>query len=105
GERITGYSRHELNGTHIGKLLSAKDLELVDELRKRALEGKRSRTAEIEIIGKDGSKRSLELNGQLITENAVPVGFEGIARDITERRDLEQQLLQAQKMEAVGRFA
>ena len=34
-----------------------------------------------------------------------PAGFEGIAEDVSERRLLEQQSRQAQKMEAVGRLA
>jgi PAS domain S-box-containing protein len=47
----------------------------------------------------DASLVPLSMNG------AAPDAVMGIARDITERKRLERQFLQAQKMEAVGRLA
>jgi PAS domain S-box-containing protein len=47
----------------------------------------------------------------LLTSTAVPdekariIAYRGIMKDITERKRLEQQLLQAQKMEAIGQLA
>jgi two-component system cell cycle sensor histidine kinase/response regulator CckA len=80
------------------------------------------RTAVLETIGKamvsgadfsvlhrsirpDGTVRWLSGKGRILLEHGQPVRGVGISLDVTERRALEAQYLQAQKMEAVGRLA
>jgi PAS domain S-box-containing protein len=54
----------------------------------------------------DGTVRWLSNAGRIhLGENGEPVRGVGISMDVTERRTLEEQYHQAQKMEAVGRLA
>jgi len=63
-------------------------------------------TVELRWKRKDGHQITVRLSGTPFkNERAETLGFEMIAEDISERRTLEDQLRQSQKMEAVGRLA
>jgi PAS domain S-box-containing protein len=112
--RMLGYSRDELIGM-------GNDRYTDQENRKKLFQAFNSvyRTGEPvkgfdwEVIRKDGRKVYGEVSVSLIrSSTGEPVGFRGIARDITERKRaekemaaLQEQLTQSQKMEAVGRLA
>jgi CheY-like chemotaxis protein len=60
----------------------------------------------VEVIRKDGTKAFNEISVSLIRDSeSKPIGFRGISRDITERKRMEEQLLQAEKLRAVGEMA
>jgi two-component system, cell cycle sensor histidine kinase and response regulator CckA len=60
---------------------------------------------ETEVYRKNGSRIWLSANARAVYENGRIVSYEGTNEEITDRKLLEQQLLQAQKMEAVGQLA
>jgi len=63
------------------------------------------RSFESEVFRKDGSKIWTASSGRAIRENGLVVRYEGMTEDITERKLLRDQLLQAQKLESVGQLA
>ena len=60
---------------------------------------------ECEVFRKDGSKIWIASSGRAVRQNRVAIRFEGTTEDITERRLLRGQHLQAQKLESVGQLA
>jgi signal transduction histidine kinase/ActR/RegA family two-component response regulator len=78
------------------------------ELLKSVLRGDRPNgsTVTLRLIHKDGTVIWIEQKNVLVRDpDGRLVAIEGIARDITDRRTLEEQLQQAQRLEGVGRLA
>jgi PAS domain S-box-containing protein len=61
-------------------------------------------TKEISLLGPGGTVH-LEVSARPVVAGGSGTGVQAIARDLTQRRRLEAELRQAQKMEAIGRLA
>lgn len=113
GERVSGYTREEVLGMSWTQLVAPDCLPLVSQMLMRKLGGHEAVTFyEVEIIAKDGRRIPLEVNSQLIYEDDQPVGLQGIARDITERKHAEtllrarfEQEAESEKMRSLGQLS
>jgi two-component system, cell cycle sensor histidine kinase and response regulator CckA len=105
GERCLGYTRDEILGTNVVQIVADEYRQLARQMTRPPHRDPEANIYELETISKEGRRLILEVRPGVMYENGVPTGVQGIARDLTERKRLEQQFLQAQKMEAVGRLA
>ena len=103
--RITGYTKEEVLKLTLSQLVAPECVELAQGMIARHLAGEPASTYEVSAAAKSGARLELELSTHLVFRNGTPVAVEGIARDVTERKRLEEQLRHSQKMEAIGRLA
>ncbi len=113
GENITGYSEAEARKLNVSVVIAPEYLESVRKIMYGSLRGSDSGAIHnIEIISKNGSRVSLEVNIRIIYHEGKAVGVQGIGRDMTERklaeaalRESQQQQQQSQKLESIGILA
>jgi PAS domain S-box-containing protein len=105
-ELIYGYTAEEMVGGSIARIAPPdRNSEIADILKKISV-GESIEHFESVRIAKDGRHLNVSLSISPIRDaTGKIVGASTIARDITEQKRVEDQLRQAQKMEAVGRLA
>src|SRR5207245_11543482 len=100
-----GWSRDEWLGKPFEGLVHPADVHEALELFGRVLRGEPRPASQCRVRTRQGDARGVEFSASAQLRDGRLVGSLGIGRDATERVLLEQQLRQAQKMEAVGRLA
>ncbi len=92
-EMRLGWSREELIGHHYRKIATPTTVALTEGRTRRSLAGEKPPPLfEAEMVRKDGSVVPIEGQTRFIRDKAgKPIGFQGVYRDITARKALEQQ--------------
>jgi PAS domain S-box-containing protein len=112
-ETMLGWSQDELIGRNFVEFIHPDDLGAANAVIARAVQTGESRGYSARVLHKDGHWVVLEGKPAAIRdEHGNPELILALARDVTERenseerrRDLESQLRQSQKMDAIGRLA
>jgi PAS domain S-box-containing protein len=105
-ERFKGYSSDEIMGEHFSRFYTEEDREA--GIPRIALDTARNEgrfEAEGWRVRKDGSRFwATVIIDPIRNEAGELIGFTKVTRDLTEKRAIEEQLRQSQKMEAVGQL-
>jgi PAS domain S-box-containing protein len=91
-ESITGYSQAELLGMNMSEFLTPGSTETAHHMTERKLAGEERSSYEVDVRAKDGGTFTLEISSRLTIHQGKPVGVQGVARDITTRRQAEEAL-------------
>lgn len=107
GLRLHGYStRQELIGRGAVELITKEGHARAADNLKKTLETGRSGAVEYTLIRKDGTTFPAQLSAALIQdESAKPIGFVAVTEDITERRNMQEQLVITDRLASVGELA
>ncbi|MDQ2936951.1 MAG: PAS domain S-box protein, partial [Acidobacteriota bacterium] len=101
GEKITGYSREEATCMNIVDVLAPEYVAIAQQMLTQKTDNKGPTVYELEIITKPGRRVRLEVSTRLIYQDATPIGVQGIARDLTDRKRSEEALAQQSQREAM----
>ena len=104
--RVLKYSEAEMIGKHYLDVIRPDcRLEVDTFYRQQIISGTHETYKEIPVVARDGEELLLGIKVQLITEAGRVVGFQTVARDITERRRAEEELRQMQEYRNLFRLA
>jgi PAS domain S-box-containing protein len=104
GEHATGYSREEARNFDAGWIFNNEYLEAIQQMLAEGA-GSAPRTFASALSRRRGDRVPVDVHARVLVGDGQVVGVMTIARDLTERERLHNELRQAQKMEAVGRLA
>ena len=95
-EELSGYKREELNGKKFTVILPKEEIQKANGIFVKTMSGEPAGPEELEIIRKDNSRVVVEISTYPVKIEEQLLGL-GIARDVTERKRYERQLINSRE--------
>ncbi|MEW6675828.1 MAG: response regulator [Nitrospirota bacterium] len=103
---LLGYSEQELKGKKISDLIHPEDIPAAQERFEKRISGEAGEDIyELRALNKNGEVIFLEIGDCSYYQKGAAVGVEFIMRDISERKKIEEQLIQSEKLRVIGQLA
>ena len=103
---LQGLPHEKLVGMDFRDFLDEKSKQLMtDRFIRREKEKKLSPRFELNILRKDGEIRNVEIHARVMKDTNGDVNYVVFSKDITEKKKMEEQLLQAEKLRALAEMA
>jgi PAS domain S-box-containing protein len=99
GERLLHYQREKLLSRNLVELVAEDQRSAASQWLKQVASGVESPTAEWNFVNAAGQQVKLEISSRLVQQDGRAAEVEAIARDITERRRLESEILEISNRE------
>jgi PAS domain S-box-containing protein len=99
GERLLQRSRNQVLGRNILEFVAEEQRAPARQWLDRLLKGAAVPNMEWDIVAASGERIKLEISARLIEQDGHELEVEGIARDITERKRLEREILEISNRE------
>jgi PAS domain S-box-containing protein len=94
-EYLTGYARNEVLGQDFAMLIDGDAREQIRDSIRAHLGGSPTQHFELPVVSKLKMRRSLEISTRIIYRGGHPIAIQGIGRDITERKQAQQDLIES----------
>ena len=104
GAALTGYTEEQLLGRPLRDLAVAEPWEAAEHRFADLLIGNAIEPFELQLRRYDDEKVVLEVSARLLTDQGRAGGIHCIARNLTERRRLEEQLIHSEKLSSIGQL-
>lgn len=96
-KRILGYTVAEARELTWAKLVAPYEMRKAANMWRRHAAGEMHICFDLDVYTKDGDLKTFEIGSRPIFDGARMVGFHGIARDVTERKRMQAELLAARR--------
>lgn len=104
-EKLLGVSLNNLRKRKLKEIVTPQTYEELQDIIKKRKDVMDGKAFEITILCQDGLERTYEIRERVLMTNTKITEIHGIGRDVTERKKMEEQVIQSQRMEAVGALA